>query len=566
KTRVRKVVTLAEGTFEAREVLKGCGAGSPCRMVGSEALARLVPPRQRFGYDLIVHVGLARYLGNRQRCEIGAELEMRYGVSLSEGSISHLCDRFLAALETLHLTREPYLRAAMDSGYPMHIDATCDEGKGGLFITLDGWRNWVLVAGRIPSENAVYLRPVVEQTVALFGDPVATVHDLGEAGANAVRPLRERGVPDFVCHYHFLGAVGDKLFDAPYARLRNLLRGMRLRTRLRELLRDLRRYHNPDAADLRFSPGVLREDLMALVFWMLEGEGGKTLAFPFGLPHLDFVHRCRNALQRLEHWVPCPRSQPEWRAVRCLEGLVARLDRDTRVPQTIKELDHAWQAFDELRVTLRLTDADLPGADAGHRPIENPALQAQRLAAIERAVDAYRDDLRRNVAASAAPGCGRSPHDLVLDYLDRYRPHLFGHPVVCDEAGQIVAVVQRTNNPAEHFFGRAKQGLRRRLGRAHRGRDLQQQPAQAAYAANLRHPDYVRLLCGSLDNLPAAFAALDIQAIDEHRLVRDHRDSALIRRARALLNGDQDSDAGLDATASSSPLQTAAADRSATAP
>ena len=58
-------------------------------------------------------------------------------------------------------------------------------------------------------------------------------------------------------------------------------------------------------------------------------------------------------------------------------------------------------------------------------------------------------------------------------------------------------------------FAIAKQGLRRRMGRTHLGRDLEDQPAQVALAANLKHPDYVRPGCGTSDQLHRAFAELD---------------------------------------------------------
>ena len=99
-----------------------------------------------------------------------------------------------------------------------------------------------------------------------------------------------------------------------------------------------------------------------------------------------------------------------------------------------------------------------------------------------------------------------------------------------------MAVVERTNNVPEHFFGREKQRLRRRLGRACLGRDLEQQPAQAALVANLTQVDYVRVVCGSLDNLPDAFATLDPCTVaDSSPRLRDHRDSELLRCVRALL-------------------------------
>ena len=273
KSRQRTVVTWAEGAFRAREVLKQCTQSAAWPVVGSSELARRVPSRQRYGYDLIVQVGLARYLAGRQREEIRAELREQGGIKLSAGTVSQLCDRFLCCLEALHRLRVPQLRAAMGDGYPLHLDATCDRGKGGLFVCLDGWRGWVLLAARIASERQDILRPLVKQTVAWFGEPIATVRDLGEAGARAVEPLRKRGIPDLVCHYHFLGAVGKQLFDKPYALLRTVLRTTNLRSDLRACWRELRRYRESRDYEGRFGPGRVRDDLLALVLWLLEATG-----------------------------------------------------------------------------------------------------------------------------------------------------------------------------------------------------------------------------------------------------------------------------------------------------
>ena len=187
--------------------------------MGSEELSRLVKPHQRYAYDLVVYVGLARYLRGKQREEIRAELYQERGVRLSEGSISNLCDRFLGYFEALHLARVPELRGAMEPGYPLHLDATCEHGKGGLFVCMDGWRGWVLMAARIPSEHEDYLRPWVEKTAVLFGAPIATVRDMGEGVGKAVAPLRARGVPDFICHYHFLGRGGQEAVGDAVSRL-----------------------------------------------------------------------------------------------------------------------------------------------------------------------------------------------------------------------------------------------------------------------------------------------------------------------------------------------------------
>jgi len=541
KTRTRQVITLEAGSFRAIETLKQCAHDPTHPLMGSEALARRVLHRQRYGYDLIVHVGCARYLHNKQREEIRTELQQQRGIVLSTGSLSHLCDRFLTHLEALHHGRVPQLRAALGEGYPLHIDATCEHGKGGLFVCMDGWRGWVLVAGRIASEHEDHLRPLLEKTTSLFGEPVAVVRDMGTGGAKAVAALRERGIPDLICHFHFLAAVGKKLFEEPYRLLRKLLKASNVRTDLRELLRDLRQYSATSPSQGRFGKGVIREELLALVLWVLEGDGSKDPPYPFALVHLAFYQRCREALQRAPGWVQGTWTRPERRAIEQLGVLIRRFDAEARFSTAVIRLENGWQAFCELRDVLQLSNTELPRADVRQRQRELAPLEARRMGEIEAALQAYRVELGERIARSHNPGSSStSPSAVIQRYLDRYADHLFGHPTRCDEDGVMVAIVERTNNVLEHFFGDEKQHLRRRLGRANLGRDLEDQPAQAALAANLRHPDYVRVLCGSLDNLPAAFAGLDEQALAQTSpLVRSHRDSKLQKCIRTLIKGEQ---------------------------
>jgi hypothetical protein len=221
--------------------------------------------------------------------------------------------------------------------------------------------------------------------------------------------------------------------------------------------------------------------------------------------------------------------------LRHLGALIRRLEKDKRFQNAVGRLEKGWQAFTQARNTLQLTDAELPRADKRYQPVGLPALEAQRLKEIEKQVERYLNDLRRRVGneSLAKP---TTPHAIILKYFNKYKDQLFGHPVIRDDDGTVIAVVERTNNVDEHFFGNQKQQLRRRVGRAHLGRDLEDQPAQAALVANLRHPDYVRILCGSLDHLHNAFASLDQQAFDQATpLVRSNRDTALQNRVRTLL-------------------------------
>jgi hypothetical protein len=549
-SRRRQVVTLAHGPIEVREIRKRCRENG-CRPLRSAQLAQLVKPGLKYGYDLIVHVGLARYLAGLQRDEIQRVLRDDHGIELSCGSITALCDRFLSYLETLHIARAPVLREALGDGYPMYIDATCERGKGGLFVCIGGWqsRHWVLGAARVSSENGANLAPVVDKAVALFGTPVCTMRDLGDGCANAVASLRKTGVVDLVCHYHFLAAVGRALFKRRYDKLRELIRKSGCRADMRALLRDMRKYSSMDRTEGRFGSGTIRDDLKALVLWVLEGDGHADAPFPFSLPHLDFSQRCLQARHKAEPWVPRPRTAPERRALAYLERLVARLETDPHFSTTVRELEARTVAFDELREVLRLSNAELPRGDTRTTQEYLPALELLRLQQIKQAVDQYTKDIEGRIATRQKRAKNQDgTFAIILRYLRQYGPHLFGHPVKRDEEGRVVAVVGRTNNIAEHFFGSQKQQLRRRVGRGQLGRDLEKQPAQVALVANLRDPEYVRRLVGSLDQLPAAFARLDSDGLSSSPTpVRDNRDSQLQRVLRQLLEQHADPAAASEA-------------------
>jgi len=103
KTLRRHGVPLEHGPFVARETAHVCAAG--CRRDGvavtprAATLAARLPPKGLVGYDVIVFVGLARFVEPRQRGEIGAALAAQHGIVLSAGEISPLGRRFLGSLE-----------------------------------------------------------------------------------------------------------------------------------------------------------------------------------------------------------------------------------------------------------------------------------------------------------------------------------------------------------------------------------------------------------------------------------------------------------------------------------
>ena len=507
KTQTRRVITLAQGEFAAREIIRWCPW---CRseVRRSRALQNLVPRCQRYGYDLITHVALQRYRFHRQRVEIQENLLRRFGIEISIGTISALCDRFLRLFEALHVGRAPQLRQAMKRGYPLHIDGTNDTGRGGLFLCIEGWRGWVLHAANILSEKKDLIQPVLEETFARFGNPIAIVRDMGQGCAKAAAPFREQGIPDFICHYHFLADVGTDILAHLHRRLQSHLQNHQVQKTLHELLRTLRG----------------RSELGIIPYWIFHGEG-RTPRFPFGLPHLDLYHRLCSATDQARNWISRPWSDEESTHVNRLAQIAQDVQQDETIGQIVRDLTESWSLFQELRSILRLED---PSKRPSPLLLEAEGAQREE---IQTRLGRYRDELRHRLPSGYE--AKYSPYHVILEHLRRYKDHLFGHPVVRDESGRVVAVVDRTNNPAEHFFSRNKQDLRRRTGRHHLCRELEDLPYQVTLLSNLKDPKYVRILCGSIEELPRALASV-AETTTHEKALRYNPNRKLQARIRTL--------------------------------
>jgi hypothetical protein len=540
--RVRKTAlhggrTLAHGLFQVNETIYVCAAG--CEMIAPDGttralihrqpeVARLLLPRSTVGYDVMTFVGLARFVRFRQREEIVRDLEHEHGLSLSEGEVSHLCRRFLAYLGALHEARAPELKQvlAKDGGWPMHIDATAENGHGTLFCAYAGWRGWALGAWKIPTERADAILPKLTQVVALFGRPCAVMRDLGKAVTEAARDLVAgfpKPVPVLACHLHFLKDIGKDLLGAPHDELRELFRRLAVSTHLRAFTRDLGRSLGPgidearrdvaawlagdDAAfrlpDGRAGLAVVR----AMGQWVLDyPHDGTDAGFPFDRPLLDLYRRCLRALRAIESLLrkPCD-DRHAHEALERLHRIVVPVRSEVPFAALARTIERRARLHDELRDALRLQPRSLAG------PADTNA-QRRLLHDVERRVHDLEVALRKGRPQRGPAVDQRRAIDIVLAHLERHGPSLWGHVVKLPRAiGGGIRLVERTNVILESFWGDLKHGERRRSGRKDLSQDFEQLPAEALLAQNLNHADYVAVMSGTLENLPRAFADLDAE-------------------------------------------------------
>ena len=538
KTVLHKGRTIRHGTFQVRETVYVCAA--KCRQPSGALVTRRamsvtkhLMPRSTVGYDVMVFVGLQRFLHHQQREEIQRDLFLEHHIVISTGQVSHLTRRFLQYLEALHETHIEKIREALaiDGGYPLHIDATCEDGQGTLLVALAGWRRWVLDAWKVPTERADVILPALLSVAERFGSPCAVMRDLGKAMISAVNDfVDELGleIPVLGCHLHFLRDVGKDLLDPSHGELRALFRHYKIRPGLGALARDLGCRLGDDVTQAREDLRTWQEQqegghtvpqgraglaaVRAVAQWVLDYKAdGNDQGFPFDRPYLHLYDRCVTARRAVDAFL---RTSTEDKYVRrALERLRRVLEPavgESLFDELVRKLRKRAEIFDALRQALRL----LPkSAGRNTRPPSQSIRLEEALAElndIQVAVEDFIASLKKRRPQRGPAEDTREAIDIILDHIETHGDSLWGHVVsLSTAAGEVIRIVDRTNNILEGLFGGMKQGERRRSGRKILTQDFESLPAAAALTCNLTCPDYVAILCGSLDNLAEACAELD---------------------------------------------------------
>jgi len=526
----RTVVSLQYGSISAQAVMLYCPNQCVWQhddhsngVLRSQQLAQLVAPRQMYGFDILAKIGTLRYLECRQRREIQAYLEQTYDLHVPDGTIQALIVRFAETMVTLHEHHIDRLSQMLKAtgGYLLHVDGTCEEGSHVHFACLIGPEPIVLWSAKIASENALAIREVLQQVDNKFGRPVATMADLSSAIHKAVLE-QWPGLPFFYCHWHFLADVGKDLLTESYGCLRERLRQSKIRTKLRCFSKKVDKALGDQKAQARWicqhleTPELWQTDGRSLkasaiaagmTEWILSASAeGYGRGFPFDLPHLSLTLRARKARDILENDVlehlkgRTPRGEKH---LMRLYGILDCFLKSTALTRTTQHVQEANALFSRLREALRLT------AQGSAKGLNETAgfSSPEQACQTESEVHRLHQDLCREREKQHSI-TRRKGIDIIVHHLDTYWDGLFGHYLEVGDSDQRYIMVQRTNNISERFFRGVKRFLRRISGKKKLNREVNALGDQALVVFNLKTPAYVKLICGSLDNLPQAFAEL----------------------------------------------------------
>jgi hypothetical protein len=489
----------------------------------SGKLHRIVAPGCNIAYDVIAHIGLARFVECRQCEEIRSELSRHYGIDVPVRTISDLTQKFVAYFQIVHRESIQLLREEMRErgGYILHVDGTCEEGSGVLLVCLDSISEQVLESRKISSENHDEVRQVLQDVRRDWGLPLAVVHDLRQSLITAAAEVFPR-IRQFVCHYHFAADVGRDILSPHVDRLRRLFRRTKVRPKLRALCRSLKTFATAEdhgelilnsllagrsIQDLRSlsSPGAVKGTVHALASWILAfSHSGDGYGFPFDVPYLTFYDRVLEV-----HQILCQVS-PQWpvkkrgplgnlKRLKEILDLVVDSKYTAEFRAIVAETKRDQRIFERLRNDLRICPRG--GTKRRHDEGASSLLSPVRHKTIL-------ENLRKSLKRKARRGSSQRACNLVVQHLEKYSDLLFGH-VLRKRSGRIV--VPRTNNAEESLFRTVKRQCRRLHGRGHLCRDMDNMLEATPLVLNLRNASYCQVVYGAAEpqSIAQRFSAVD---------------------------------------------------------
>ena len=446
---------------------------------------QLVAQHCNFGFDVMVYVGKALFQSHKTENEVAEALRSQ-NVPISEREVSYLARKFICYLALAHQEKIPEIRQLIEDngGSCLHFDGTNDGGSPHLIVAVDEMEKLVLGSVKAPSESTESVSRLLRQVKSDYGNPLAAIHDLGKANLSAVQNVFP-GVPDYVCHFHFLRDIGKDLFGDEDARIRSILQGCGVKGRLKAFAKKLREYVNFDKLrTTSLSPDGLQhlseiDVTYLLIEWILDfAEESSGYGFPFDRERLVFIQRMQK-VRTLIQALP-----PSKNGLRALQEELDEVFEDSLLIKLSTEIEKKVTHFDQLRDAMRVAKPE--GSDG----LNDDAMDYD--------MDTIRAGVERFIGSEEIQQAVLCDHDYrkMVGQIKKYWDKLFTKPItVTSKNGKTMAIQpQRTNNLMERFFRELNRGSRRRTGGKTLGRVLATMLAETPLVKNLENIKYEKIL------------------------------------------------------------------------
>lgn len=510
-TDIRKIYTLHIGQIKAHRIFMYC---ADCNHIyPAEEFEKLVPPHSNVGYDVIAFIGRLIFQKHHTIKETIAVLESR-NIHVSSSEVAYLAQKFIIYLSILHQQAGKMLKIQIlqNGGYILHIDGTSEGASPHLITTIDEVSNFVLANVKVPSEKTEQVVPFLKNIKEQYGNPLAVTSDMGRAFLSAISEVFS-GIPNYICHFHFLRDIGKDLFEKEYSIIRNKLKKYgitsQLRYRLRYYFGNNTQNINVDEINQAIETAkqinthdnlIINQVCHILLLWVLDGKNqGSGFGFPFDRPHAEFYKRLCLLFERLKFFQKqgIANNNVSKIITKIIEDLTPLIN-DIQCRKAFQTQSEKEKIFDELRHALAITLPDkTKGLNDNGEDVDIDTIQAR--------VKNFKENLIKAKCYHKNTG-----YQKLIRQIDKYWEKLFSDPIRISVNGNDAFIQpQRTNNILEQFFRTIRRAHRRTTGNNSMCKKLQTMFADTPLVRNLENPDYMKIMLSGKKSLEEKFAEVN---------------------------------------------------------
>lgn len=523
KTTTRTIYALGIGGFKAHHTIRYCKQHPERGVFKSRELAELVPANSNVSYSVIAEVGKLRYLQHRQVNEIVDILYIKHAIRLSGSEIELLIEKFIFYLSAVHQESVYLLRAQMKAqgGYILHLDATCEGDSPKLLSSIDSVSGFVLYSLKVNSENTDDISHFLQHISNDFGAPHVVVSDMSKAIQAAVLDVFG-DIPHYICHFHFMAAIGNLLVEKEHNALYKALSKAGISGKLKAIRREMpKSFHDLSCDDIEkhlTTPETLGNNREAsemlvyyLVLWILDHPSeGNGYGFPFDQRYLYFYDRLKAAYTLLDdvktYYRPTTNNDARvWQ----LYHLIKTVIDDSTLKKTVAQYKAKLAVFTELRTALGVA----PKSTTKGLRQNSQYGSSRELKKIKTAVELFMTNFDVQINTTTDNSL-KTSFVKVKDRIELYWDRLVADPFVVNVNGvDKTFFVHRTNNIMEQQFRSFAYGYRRIHGNHSIRRNLERIPGALPLVANLKNPDYVALVFDDMSQIAQRFSEIDVLKI-----------------------------------------------------
>ena len=340
------------------------------------------------------------------------------------------------------------------------------------------------------------------------------------------------GIPDFICHFHFLRDVGKDLLLDDYQTIIKRLRKHKVRTLLRQKARYLEKKIGQDAEAISDLKTVLEKAELqissleripafatyTLIHWIFESPHlSRGYGFPFDRPHLEFYRRLKTVHGLLQNisGIHLRNKAKDNRPFIQINKLLEEVLADRVLNNAAFGMAKKAKVFDKLRQALRIA---IPEGRSGL----NDNGDETDIKTIEDQVSKFKEWLMADESR-------KTTYLKMIEQMDKYWEKLFANPLVVNTSdGPVTIAPQRTNNILERFFRGEKRRGRKKSGTASLNKTLKTILADTPLVRNLEKEEYQKIILNGCSSLSERFSQID------DKIVRDQLKQAEKNREKIL--------------------------------